>query len=269
VGRAGHHADEVDDTLFASSFSSVSSDSDVGGISLDYVVGGSVDAEIFTAGIGYVGSQGLYVHVVQEESGAFLDILGDLRELEDVDPLRYLQTGLSALRLVKEQTSVTDASFARYQLVAPTGALINGEQLPPEEETLSLTNIHQRNLLDGVLDVEAAGFIQPTPGLFEARVRLHTREFHTDLIAKKRGKLDTEEEAAGAIAVGLVNVPERPWYGVKGGLKPSVALEGILFADSGGNGYFKGSFLLNDPDTLTLFPYAEGAWQFHLSATLR
>ena len=265
------NADEVDDSLFASSFSSVTSDSDVGGISLDYVVGASVDAKVLTAGAGYVGSRGLYVHVVQEESGAYLDLLGDLRDVEDIDPLRYLKTGLQALRILEEQTSATDAGFARYQLVGPSGAAYSESATAPEEEVFSLTHVRQRDLLqEGILDVELAGVIQPTPAFYEATVRVHTPGYHRDILVRRDGARALRDyTGGGAVSAGLVNLPARPWFGVEGGVKPTLAADALFYPNEDGEDYFKLSLLLNDPDTLTLFPYAQGAWQFHMSVMIR
>lgn len=258
------NAESADENIFLSSFSELSSDSDVGGISLDYVVGASVDAKVLVAGAGYIGSRGLYVHAVQPHSGLFLDLLGDLRDLEDIDPLRYLKTGVQALRILRDQASATDAHLARYQLVTPSGAVIEGQgDDAPSEEVLSLTELRQRDLLSGWLDVEAAGFLEPEPGLYEATVRVHTPGYHPDFDTP-----DEFEGGAAAVAVGMVRLRDQPWYGVRGGVKPTLAAELNMGPSDDVDAVFRARLLLNDPDTLVLFPYAGGAWQFHISATL-
>jgi hypothetical protein len=263
------NADEADESLFASSFSSITSDSDVGGISLDYVAGASVDAEIVQIGAGYVGSQGAYVHLVQPHSGAFLELINDLRDAEDIDPLRFLQTGIEALWLLRNQSSATDAYFSRYQLVLPSGAVTGGEPVTEEEETFSLTEIRQRDLIgDGYLDVELSTQIKPDPAFYEGTVRVHTPNYHPDIVLRRDESL-RDFEGGGAVAVGLINLPERPWFGVEGGVKPTLNAElyGLAVEETGT--WIRASFKLNDPDTLILFPYAQGAWQFHLSISMR
>jgi len=89
------------------------------------------------------------------------------------------------------------------------------------------------------------------------------------LLVEEGARSLRDYEGGAAVSAGLVNLPARPWFGVDGGVRPTLAADAMVYPDGGDEGYLKFSLLLNDPDTLTLFPYAQGAWQFHMSIMIR
>jgi hypothetical protein len=271
------NADQLDDNLLTEDYAILASDDSLGGLSLDYVAGASLDLDVAYFGAGYVGSQGLYFHTDQPQTGLFFNTIADLRDGAQIDPLRYLKTGISGAAWIwgeREALGATDADLSRYRVVGPSGTIYTsedgGETAEDAEETFTLTRIRQRNLRDGILDASLSYAIKPEPAFYEATVRLHTRSFHPDLVKKYAGRYGVDEEGAGGIALGLVSLPERTYMAVRGGVKPYLALDAVLYRDSydvhRGNVRFQ--FLLNDPDTLAIFPYAQGAWKLHTSMSM-
>ena len=279
------NADAIGGDAFSDGWAFLSSgDGAIGGVSLDYIAGASLDLDYAYVGAGYVGSRGFYLHADQPHTGLFLDTVSELRALgtfEREDLLRYLKTGLSGFAwfldegsAIRETLGATDADLSRYRIVSPSGDILiaqdaeDVERAVLPEETLSLTALRQRNLW-GILDVAARYQLRPTPQLYEGTIRLHTRDYHPDLLPRRGGRAISDEGGGAAIALGMVNLPERTYFGVTGGPRPYVSAEiiGYLDEDNAYGGNIRAWVRLNDPDTLIVFPYAQGAWEMHLSFT--
>lgn len=285
-GSRAINADDLEGNVFTDDWAFMSSgDGAIGGVSLDYIAGASLDLEYAQLGAGYVGSQGLYIHADQPQTGLFFDTVTELRAMDTVrreDVLRYLKTGLSGFDWFQSENTAfldrvgaTDADLSRFRVVTPSGAILSAEDTDAAalselaQETLSMTALRQRNI-QGILDVSARYQLRPTPQVYEGSVRLHTRDYHPDLIRKHAGRYAAEKATAAAVSLGLVNLPERTYFGVRGGPRPSASAEFIGYIDKNDvyGGHIKGWLRLNDPDTLLIFPYAQGAWEFHLSVSM-
>ena len=59
-----------------------------------------------------------------------------------------------------------------------------------------------------------------------------------------------------------MQLPTLWYYGVEGGMRPTLTLEASNRFE-GMSVYY--GVRLNDPDTLALFPYAQGAWAIRIS----
>lgn len=273
------NADDIGGDAFTDDWAFLSSgDGAIGGVSLDYIAGASADLDVVAVGAGYVGSRGLYVHFDQPQSGAFLDTVTELAS-GDVDPLRYLKTGLSGFRWfldrgtdARRKVGATDATFARYRVVSPTGQILTASDAQRSNtdtnaDTLALTQLQQRNLWERRLDVSARYQLAPSPQLYEASLRLHTPQYHVDLLAPGRRNRRIKDDFAGSVAAGLVNLPRRTYFGVPGGPRPFIAADAVLYMNNGDplGSYFRTSLKVNDPDTLIVFPYAQGATELHFA----
>lgn len=158
--------------------------------------------------------------------------------------------------------------------MTPTGRILtaaDADRVSADEaaqDVLTMTELRQRNIRKCV-DATARYQLQPTPQLYEFSVTGHTEGYHRALISP----MDRRRWRAGGFAaatLGLVNLPERSYFGVSGGLRPHVDLDVVMLVDEtepDGNA-FRLSFKVNDPDTLILFPYAQGAREFHASAEI-
>ena len=285
-GARAINADDIGGDAFTDDWAFMSSgDGAIGGVSLDYIAGASLDLDYAYFGAGYVGSKGLYFHSSQPQSRLFFDTVADLRDTDGLDRedfLRYLKTGVAGFRWLADEYSddwqrfgATDADLTRYRIVTPSGEVVTAADSrtaslsPPPEETLSMTALRQRDIR-GILDVAARYQVRPTPQLYEGTVRLHTRGYHPDLVRKYAGKYKVDGDGAASVAVGLVNLPERTYFGVRGGPRPYISADVIGYFDDGdvNGGNVKAWIRLNDPDTLIIFPYAQGAWEVHLSASM-
>lgn len=282
------NADQIGGDAFTDSWSFMSSgDGAIGGVSLDYIAGFNADVEYAAIGAGYVGSRGLYLHATQPQSGAFFDTVSELRGLGDGDGasaddwLRYLKTGVSAFRWFQgprsalgDRLGATDATFARYRVVTPTGRVLtaaDADQVGTDalsQDVMSLTELRQRNLWTYV-DVSARYQLRPTPQLYEFSLTGHTEGYHRDLL-RPRERRGWSGATLASATIGIVNLQERSYFGVAGGVRPHIDLDAVFLIDDSdpdGNAV-RLAFKVNDPDTLILFPYAQGARELHLAAEI-
>jgi hypothetical protein len=280
------NADQIGGDAFTDSWGFMSSgDGAIGGVSLDYIAGMSADVKYAALGAGYVGSRGLYVHAAQPQSGAFFDTVSELRDLGDggegPDWLRYLKTGLAGFRWFQkprsdlgEKLGATDATYARFRVVPPTGRVLtsaDADRVTTDDLTQdvqSLTTLRQRDLWR-YADVSARYQLRPTPQLYEFSVTGHTLGYHRDLLAP-RDRRAWDRQITASATVGLVNLAERTYFGVPGGVRPHIDIDAVILADERDpdGSAFTLSFKVNDPDTLILFPYAQGAREFHAAAEI-
>ncbi len=257
-----------------------SGDGAIGGVSLDYIAGASADLDYAVLGLGYVGSRGLFANVVQPQTGLFFDTVTELSALSPDGGgfLRYVKTGVSAFRWflkarddLHSVVGATDANFARYRVVAPSGQVFTSADAdrsadPSGQDALSMTALTQRNLWE-LVDVTARYQLAPTPQLYEFGARVHTRQYHADLLPERRGRRVVDSEFAASAALGLVNLPRRTYFGVPGGPRPYLSADIVAYMNNGkvDGSNVRGSIKLNDPDTLIVFPYAQNAAETHLT----
>ncbi len=265
----------TDDWAFMSS-----GDGAIGGVSLDYIAGASADLDVAVFGLGYVGSQGLFVNARQPQTGLFFDTVGDLRALGgdgELGLLRYLKTGISAFRWFLDKrddlhktVGATDLSFARYRVVTPTGRVLRAQDVHQDadiqQDQLSLTQLQQRNLWE-ILDLSARYQLAPTPQLYELGARIHTRGYHADLLPGRIGRKSVPDQGAASAAIGLVNLPRRTYFGVPGGPRPFLVVDYVYYLGQGrvNSSNVRASLKRNDPDTLIIFPYAQNATETHIT----
>lgn len=275
------NADDIGGDAITDNWAFMSSgDGAIGGVSLDYIAGASVDLDYAVLGLGYVGSQGVFANLVQPQTGLFFDTVTELATLsgDGGSALRYLKTGVSAFRWFIQPrddlhtiVGATDAHFAQYRVVAPSGQVFTRTDADQSarssgQDALSMTALTQRNLWERV-DVTARYQLAPTPQLYELGARVHTREYHADLLPEKRGRRVVASELAASAAVGLVNLPRRTYFGVPGGARPYLSADIVAYLNNGkvDGSNVRASAMLNDPDTLIVFPYAQNAAETHLT----
>ncbi len=278
------NADDIGGDAITDSWSFMSSgDGAIGGVSLDYIAGVSADLDYLVVGAGYVGSRGAFVHANQPQSGVFLDTVSELSAFGvgdgPEDFFRYVRTGVQAFRWFRKQRDggkakfgVTDADFARYRIVSPSGRVLRaadaGQPTDIEDQgTLVVVGAGQRNIVRQV-DVRVEGVLGAQPALYDIGVSYHNVDYHADLIPARRGRWSASEDTVGSISAGLVNLPKRTYYGVPGGVRPYVVGDVIAYMGSGSGpnrSFFKARAAFNNPDSLLLFPYAQGATELHFS----
>jgi len=274
------NADDIGGDAFTDDWAFLSSgDGAIGGITLDYVAGARVRSKWAEGGLGYVGSRGLYANAHQPQTGLFLHSVSDVSALSSTDGadlLRYLKTGAQGFTWfqklrsdVFQKVGATDAIFSRLQQVRPTGQVVQAQDARQSAslagDSLTLTQLQQRNIYQ-LVDVSARYQLSPEPQLYELGVRVHSKGYHVDLLPRRRGARQLDGSGAGAVAVGLVNLPARPWYGVPGGRRPYLSGDVRVYAtdSDASSSNFKASLRYNDPDTLLVFPYADNALEMHL-----
>lgn len=106
-----------------------------------------------------------------------------------------------------------------------------------------------------MVDLSAAYAWSPTPLLHEARIGVHSEEWHA-------------QDAKGVQwrgTLGMVRLPENPLLEVEGGPRLSGSIEvGTHNKSRRSMGHLVGSVKVNDPEVLAVFPYAEDAVDVYL-----
>lgn len=277
------NADQIGGNAFTDDWAFLSSgDGAIGGVSLDYVAGARGKTKWVEGGLGYMGSRGLFLHARQPQTGLFIDSVSDIAALSDTtgtDLLRYLKTGASGFTWFQKKRSeafqkfgATDALLSRFQLIRPTGSTRGTADVDRSAATtvdrLTVTQLQQRNIQQRV-DVSVRAQLEPTPQLYEVGVRVHTKDYHTDLLPRRRGWAQMDSTGAASVALGILNQPARPWYGVPGGVRPYFSGDLRAFdSKSAAANNITLSVKYNDPDTIILFPFADNALEMHIVGEL-
>ncbi len=211
---------------------------------------------------GFVGSReqrGLYGNLYSPRIKAFLtaalrDQLRDIATLMGgVDGLDLLNFG-AAVYDARSSIGQTVAYFRQTRLAAP--------QLRPDPDQavqdivgeFDFVTYHfgQKNVASN-FDVLAAVASSPQTLIHEAQFGYHT--------------VPNEDDILGVWG-GVTQLPELPYYGVSGGLRPFVRAEvgrnfGSGMKTNGPASTLKYSLRFNDPETLTYFPFAQNAFNMY------
>ena len=212
----------------------------------DFVLGGTVDPGPFELKAGWVGSKGLFADI-EGEVPLFAAAVFDRLGLDG----NLLEGGLRKLQSEAGLTSV----FAKNQPFRSLPSVGAGND-PVERQdapSLDFTTGHLEHYeIGGIVDVRASYALRPSPALHEATVAVHTPRFWSE---PKPGRVIAR--------AGVIQLPDMWFYGVRGGLRPTVHLEYVARTPIGSNPHanlhIAGVLDINAPEQLLLFPYAVNA----------
>lgn len=236
-------------------------------MTLDYVTGLSYDLGIANVGLGYVGSTGFYYTIYENRINAYLRGLfqsDSFQNLLEERNLNYLVAGVEQFDYFLAHGR---QGFADLEYVLSTWRLPDGRKLADRR----LGRISQRDIF-GVLDLNTSYSWKPSAEVSELTVTLHTYGFHQDLAGVKsygRGGYYSYRSnwgIAAGIQGGFVTLPDLPEFMIRGGKKPSYSAEMVLFSQD--RHYYRFYLRQNHRETLELFPYAHGAWDFGFDIVL-
>jgi hypothetical protein len=207
----------------------------------DFVIGAEIGLpdhpDVAALRLGYVYSQGLYSNLNSKRTFLFATALL-------TDRFALLALARAGLERVPIQDMVGKTSlFGRNQVIKGTPA-----SEPATEANaatfgkIDLTTLHfaQDDIGGGYVGVSAALAVRPRVFLHEASLTLNLFPMDLDL---------GEPIRAIRLHAGVEELPAMPWYAVDGGLQPYFDL--TVFDSV--------HIRRNSPETLLLFPYAQGA----------
>lgn len=214
---------------------------------------------------GYVGSsgkRGLYANASSETIRAF----ATAALTDRFQKLPALMAGFDKLVLpfgdyqyVANTIGATTLYARKLQFEPPQIGSAAGDAVQDPRSDFDFTTLHfEQTSMGSVLDFAGAYAIQPQKKLHQAIVRLHNPGYHTP---RKPGEEPDEMMGAGvSLGVGMVDLPDLPFYGVEGGRRVHFELEGGFDA---GAFFAKIAFRRNDPTTLSYFPFAYDSWNLY------
>lgn len=209
----------------------------------DFIVGAALDLptlpDVGTLAVGYVYSSGLYSNLSSRKLHLFATALLTQR----LSLLSLVKGGLERVPLPGDNGNAT--LFGRNQVISPPPSI----ETEPTITGVDLTSIHyQHDDLARYLSLQVAFAIRPEPFLHEltAGVAVPNDDGSGDLLLDS-GAVRIDHLFAAQL--GRTELPALPWYGVDGGgaLFAELSILDLLFVRH------------NAPDTLLLFPYAQGA----------
>lgn len=225
---------------------------------LDYMVGVGADAGGVDLRVGYVGSTGVYSNLSERQLRLFLAALVE----ESFSEVPYLKGGIDKLKSPFGYTSLFGRSLPLYAPPRYDAATAEAEDTSTSAR-LGTAHLEQLNVAR-VFDVKAAYAFAPESLLHELRAGVHTPGFH---------QIPSDEEAvrsldgfAGGAAFyfGRVQLPAMYYYGVEGGGRTSLRFEAQALVGEGQDQFgLNVSLRRNEPEVLSLFPYAQDAWSFY------
>ncbi len=239
-----------------------STQKDVYSLTWDYVAGANVRTDVVSVSAGYVGSTGLYGHVVQPDIAAQVSSV----VTDEFHELALLKGGFAQLDwLVPEDTVEAIGSTAVYarhmqQLIPPSRV---EQSLGTSREDLGrvslLTGHLEQNRVAEYFDLLGAVKLGDRVDLHDAAIGVHFTKK-----AMEREWYDPDNQAR--LIVGVVKVPDQYYLGLQGGYRLRLGLE-ISSEDKETRSKehrLSGSLTLNDPEFLAVFPYAQNAVQFNI-----
>jgi hypothetical protein len=218
------------------------------GTGADAVVGASVRTPYVNGFAGYTASQGLFADFTISDIDTFASaVLGD-----SFEQLSYLKAGLREFDYLNNSDLARKIGrlnlFGRRLVYnVPTAA---GDPRPGLSAPITSAHVEQVQI-GGWLDLMVAMRVQPQKELAELRAGLRTGDF--------------------TLSGGVVNLPNLWMFGAEGGYRPTFALRYHAQNDDQSGDYlgFDASVVMNDPELLTVFPYAYNAVSLKMSFAMR
>jgi len=237
--------------LLAPVVGSSTTNAGLGAYTVDWIGGAQFRSDVVSVQAGYTGRRGVYADVTQEKVALFVngvvDRLGDGLTASD---LSYWMGGVEQLDPVRfganEDIGMPSLFFRSLpQRARPDASAVD----PLEVPTLRTGHARQEDMARH-FDANLAWQFGATSSLRELTAAWHTPGWHT------RGDDDPDDRGQGFLRAGVVNLPDQPLLGVKGGLQPHLR---AVYRKRNDDVALELSAYLNDPALLDLYPFATNA----------
>jgi hypothetical protein len=233
---------------------------------VDYIAGGTVVSDIISLQAGYTGTRGLYLDVSQDKAGIFVNsVIDDGFNAADLLALSYLIGGVERfdpLNVGVDNKKVGMSSLF-YRDLPQADADEEGAAAPEAGpiDRLRTGHLRQEDMMR-VVDVATAVQFGKQAGIREFSVAVHSEGFH------ERKELDDGPAKAWYVRAGMINLPDQPTLGVRGGIRPTLRADWLVDND-GAVMSARTSIQLNDPELLDLYPFATNALGVHLEMSAK
>lgn len=254
---------------FGSSRLVLGNDDGISAFHTDWLGGATFDADLVEVAAGYVGSKGVYLAVDQTKLRLFAR--GLVQSVNEVTSLSYFRGGLDPMTWGERGDSIGSTSaFARKrELALPTrdDLAAGAKQTAADRLALWTAHLEHRDIFE-IVDLHVAYEWEPEPQLHEVRLGVHTPHYNLVDRAMEMSFVEGLERIQVGGYVGMVQMPRMAYFGFDGGKRLATNLEVVLLDDRMKNGSVLMARLRvvrNDPELLSIFPYAGDAWQIHYS----
>jgi hypothetical protein len=225
---------------------------------VDWIGGASFGSDVLSVQAGYTGTRGLYLDVTQEKVALFFNTV--LSDGFTVPKPSYLLAGIEGLDIA--DLGIEDSPIGIFSLfyrdlpVASAPEEDDAEERPSTFERLKTGHYRQEDI-KGMFDVRAAAQFRERVSVRELAFAFHSPDW--------RPRETSVTEGAFYVRAGLVNLPDQPTLGVKGGVRPQIRADYRLQnPDALG---VRLSAQMNDPELLDLYPFAYNALGLNVELT--
>lgn len=253
--------------ILAAPFKRIDYQNGITTLASDVVLGVSLHVPGIDGRLGLIASKGVYANLGQPQTRLFAGaVLGDeyKRLLYLRSGFRDIATGLGLTSLYARMLPLT-----ALQQFDAAGNVVESDAVRTRFMTAHLEQLN----IGKLIDVTSAIAWEPSPMLHEARVAIHTEGYRP--APAKPKDLDKEQykaEPFGIIATaGIVRMPPMWYYGQEGGNRLSLRVDmvGTAFDEKDKDFPFTSRVLIglryNEPEVLSVFPYARNAWDLYIS----
>jgi hypothetical protein len=221
----------------------------------NWMVGALAEAGPVRLRAGFIGSIGIYTGASVPDLGAF----AQTALTDEFKNLSYLRAGFDGLSQPTKDLAWLGLYVRKLNWnVSPVPPALGAEVAFSDirRQALWSTHLDLINIIGKMLDVGAAVTLQPVTDLHEAHLTVHTPGFHGEYDSEtKRSRLKKNQDAFGLTA-GIVKLPNLYFYGVEGGTR-------LTFSAQMKGRHGKLILRMNDPEILSVFPFAYNAVNFY------
>lgn len=237
---------------------------------VEWIGGAYLGSDVVSIQAGYTGRRGLYLDVTQEKVALFFNSIfeGDFK----LSSTPYLITGVQRFDPLK--IGLGDAKkigmFSGFYRELPwagtesieTTASTTGRVVPEGAlKKLQTGHIRQEDIWE-MFDLRTAWMFGQGGGIRELQAGYHTKGWYG------RGDSDDYEDTAFNIQAGMINLPDQPLLGVRGGPRPTVRADAIINGGDDGEFQIHAIARMNDPELLDIYPFAYNALGVNVEITL-
>lgn len=237
---------------------------------VDWIGGAYLDTAVLGARVGYTGARGFFGSVDERFVGLFgtTSLTSGLNR--GSTPWAYLRAGLQRFTvrrygMHKIANKVGMTSVFLRDLPVAGGVDLTDALADAGQDRFRTLHLQQHSIAE-LVDVELAANLGEG-GLFEGHVAVHTPRFHPEpqAVVGKERRREGPGGVGALLKLGAVTLPPRYTLGVEGGTYFSARADFPLGAIQDGGGFMV-SVLFNDPEQLSLYPFAVNALSIRASA---
>lgn len=229
---------------------------------VEWIGGAYFGSDVVSIQAGYTGQRGLYLDVTQEKIALFFNSIFqgdfDLRSnpylITGVQRFDPLKVGLDDMRKIGMFSGFyRELPWAGTETIEtaslPTGRIVPDGAL----KKLQTGHIRQEDIYEA-FDLRTAWMFGEGGGVRELQVGYHTKGWY------QRVEDDFDAgDGAFNVQAGMINLPDQPLLGVRGGPRPTLRADAVYYGGDNGEVQVRATARMNDPELLDIYPFAYNA----------